>query len=266
MNEQTESVMITKLHYRQLDFLKLFKLCREIGIVKRKRKMPMDYNDLPQGEDNARSACRRLLQSVIKHLFPGSIITSNRDHYYIEIPIEIRDDLSVVSLNLGRFEANLDIKIRNAARQFLLLREFNVSYVRSNFPYHISVYLRPEIRRNVSSVLTDENFYETALAVKECAEIYNTAVAEITEGVDLYEAYVENQAKLAAELKAKKAEERNKKLKDLKNAIVEDAATDVAPTTNTPTHSIEELNSLREDRIDNAQNAFNLALEKFRRG
>ena len=58
--------MDKQIHYRQIDYLRLFRLCKNIGFINRKRKMPSEY-----GEDisNARSAGKRLLRSLIKELF-----------------------------------------------------------------------------------------------------------------------------------------------------------------------------------------------------
>ena len=53
MKEMISTVMKEMISYYQIDFLRLFRLCVNEGIVNKKRKMPVDYiNDMNKFTQN----------------------------------------------------------------------------------------------------------------------------------------------------------------------------------------------------------------------
>lgn len=78
---------IQKKHIYQLDFLKLFRLCRELGLVSRCRKMPIQYDNL----SNMKSSCRRLLRLVVAHSFPNYDIRGKSYNYELTRSVSDRE-------------------------------------------------------------------------------------------------------------------------------------------------------------------------------
>jgi hypothetical protein len=62
------------LQYKQIDFLRLFRLTRSLGIIKRKRKMPNQYDN----QAYIASSCSKLFKSFLTGLFENCSIQSAR--------------------------------------------------------------------------------------------------------------------------------------------------------------------------------------------
>jgi len=72
--------------FRQIDFLRLFRLCRDMGLVNRKRKMPIEY--LRDGE--CKNACKRLLKEVLQEVYKEHQIHVGYNSATAHIPNELQ--------------------------------------------------------------------------------------------------------------------------------------------------------------------------------
>jgi hypothetical protein len=61
------------IQYRQIDFLRLFRLCRDQGIVRRKRKMPIQYDRA----SHINSSCSKLFKSFLTGTFEDATVEPN---------------------------------------------------------------------------------------------------------------------------------------------------------------------------------------------
>jgi hypothetical protein len=194
---------ITTNHYRQLDFLRLFKLARELELVKRKRKMPTSYNDLSnptKAATDARSACRRLLRTVLKHLFNDRfVVTSNWSNYFVTIPKEERTALTFFIKNMDRLRNSQQKSIREAVSSYHELSADIDGAIHPALPHQIRVRLsnisqRDErIRRQGSNGVyvarrqPPENFYRCALACIRYKKIWDQHMGIIMAAYKLVE-------------------------------------------------------------------------------
>ncbi len=185
MSEIDKQLAITQNHYRQLDFLRLFRLARSLGLVKRKRKMPVDYDNPTNTKvnSNARSACRRLLRVIIKHLFDDCEVTSNWNHYFITLPQEHRVVLSYFMRNIGYLGRSDNREVRDAVASFREIREHIDGFVYPALPAQIKVRLstsRRSARQNIDMpVKPAENFYRCAVACMNYKTIWTTHIDAI---------------------------------------------------------------------------------------
>jgi hypothetical protein len=173
----SEPVVITTQQYRQIDFLRLFRLCKSLELVNRKRKMPTEYNtgDIEKDQKNARSACRRLLRALIVNIFPDTYtIRSNYNCYHIEFPNDMRDAISFLNSNIRNFERADDEELRNAAVGYRQITDRNRVFIHARVPYSIKInFSNPGVRYGSYVFKPAENFYECA---KECVafqEVWN---------------------------------------------------------------------------------------------
>lgn len=153
--EIPKHIDITPQQYRQLDFLRLFRLCRNLELFNRKRKMPVEYNtdDVDKNDKNSRSACRRLLRALIVHIFPETYtIKSNFNNYFIEFPPEMRSALSYMNSNLYDFQRSEDPEYREAATGYRLLAGQLGGFVYPRIPYSIKIHFAPDQRRRYRDV------------------------------------------------------------------------------------------------------------------
>lgn len=83
------------LQYKQLDFLRLFRLSRELGIVRRKRKMPIQY----ERSTHINSSCSKLFKTFLTGLFEDSDIQvdNRRGVYTIQTPEGAGEKLSFLN-------------------------------------------------------------------------------------------------------------------------------------------------------------------------
>jgi len=254
MTTDTDQLALTSFHYRQIDFLRLFKLARQLGVIKRKRKMPVEY----KGEDekaytNARSACRRLLREVIKHTFPGYELNSNWNHYYVHIPDNIRRALSYLRRNYGRLERHSDRNVRDVIAHYGLLVEHIDSHIYPSFPYQINIHLsssrRGRYRRAMrrargragEETRPSENFHKCALACLEYKKLWDRYIGEIVDVAEILQ----------------KEDATPKPAKKKKVAEVPNSETDIRD-------AIDRHRETREERVRNAQNTFDQALSRYK--
>lgn len=157
------SIEITTQQYRQIDFLRLFRLCRNLNIINKKRKMPINYSsgDLDKDDRNSRSASRRLLREVIKYSFKDYPISSSSTTYYITIPKQINDNLTWFINNYYRIERIQEASnLVNAYRNITNFRNRNIGL---GLPQNISIYLAyGNVNRRDYLYKPNKSFYEIA--------------------------------------------------------------------------------------------------------
>jgi len=206
MSEEKETpkyVDITPQKYRQLDFLRLFRLCRSLELFNRKRKMPTEYNtdDSDKDDKNSRSACRRMLRALIIHVFPdGYIVKSNFNNYFVEFSIEMRNTLSYINSNLHEFRRSSVDEYREAAEGYTLLASSIGGFVYPRIPYNIKIHFADDLARRQHRGLRrmaldgnsdgsfvwkpSESFYKCAVACleyKEHWDKYSELLIEVVE-------------------------------------------------------------------------------------
>jgi len=170
--------MDKKIQYRQIDFLRLFRLCRQRGIVKRKRKTPTEYGDDSSG---ARGAGKRLLRALIKELFNEFEINSDFGTYFLAIPRADRDMLSGLSSRTRTFFDNAQ-EGADALRRFGELRQNISGHILPSLPYEIKIHIGsndPADRHNslqgrgIATARPRENFYVCAISCIKYKELWD---------------------------------------------------------------------------------------------
>lgn len=192
-----KQVVVTTQQYRQIDFLRIFRLCKDLGLFNRKRKMPTEYvlENQENNDKNGRSACRRLLRALIVHIFPSNYtIKSNFNNYFVEFPIDVRNALSYINANSYNIERSSNLEHREALTGFRLIATNLNDFVYPRIPYSIKIHFSPEQRRRYGYVRNTgngredyiwkppENFYQcakTCLEYKENLEKYIELIMKI---------------------------------------------------------------------------------------
>lgn len=84
-----------QIMYRQIDFLRLFRLCKKMGYVKRKRKMPVQYDK----QSYVHSSCSKLFKTFLTGLFEDTDIhvDTRRHEYTIQIPSAAAEALQFIT-------------------------------------------------------------------------------------------------------------------------------------------------------------------------
>lgn len=211
-----KNVTITPQQYRQIDFLRLFRLCRNLELFNRKRKMPVEYNtdDVDKNDKNSRSACRRLLRALIVHVFPdGYTIKSNFNNYFIEFPPQMRDALSYLNSKLYDFQRSEDKEYTEAAVGYRLLARSVGGFVYPRIPYSIKIHFAPDQRRRYRDVRRiamggnssgsfiwkpSESFYQCAKACLEYKEHWDKYADLLVKVVERHRAEAEEKRKKKA--------------------------------------------------------------------
>lgn len=209
--ESPKEVTVTRQQYRQIDFLRLFRLCRNLGLFNRKRKMPKEYNsdDLEKDDKNARSACRRLLRILIVHIFPDHYnIKSNFSNYFIEFPPEMRSALSYINNAVYDLERSEDKEYREAAAGYRLISSHVSGFVYPRIPYSIKIHFSSDQRRryrDVRRLAMGQNTYGD-FVFKPPEDFYNCAKACLE-----YKEHWEKYADLLIKVAERHKREREKK-------------------------------------------------------
>lgn len=93
------------LQYYMLSYLAVFRLGRQLGAFKRKRKTPLDYSEERNSHNKGELAIAKLVKDIIEHIasqHPTFFITNNLHAYsgsqmYLSFTIETRNLLSTYS-------------------------------------------------------------------------------------------------------------------------------------------------------------------------
>lgn len=163
--------------YRQIDFLRLFRLCCSLGIAKRKRKMPIEYDN----EDMAIASGRRLLKLFLeKHIFIGwPKVRTQYENFCVNILLEDRLAINIIA-SLQYHTSLLNVcgdKGREASTKY---SELSVSsdFVLVRLPHEIKINVNGNTR-NISSHRPSDNLYECALACMEYKRLWNENITVI---------------------------------------------------------------------------------------
>lgn len=247
--------------YRQIDFLRLFKLCKEQGIVKRKRKMPTEYKS-----NNERSAGKRLLHDLVKHLFPNYDIKSDSVYFYIVIPKEINYALAGLASKPRSFFDNAGGEGEQILRKFGMVRQNLGGHIFPAFPYEININVinvdissryNQLINNNIQTSRPRDSYYTCALSCIEYAKIWNGNIQAL---VDFYRDEEGRQKQREAEALLRKKERRQAerlRLEQEKGGKIEVQKEDVK--------KLKEVVETKEKKQP-AQDAFNIAMQKYIRG
>jgi hypothetical protein len=80
--------------YKLLDYLRLFRLCKNLGYIKRQRKMPNQYKS-----KNGWSAHLRLFSELLKNHFQGYVINSQRSRFMYRISLSKENQNIINNIN-----------------------------------------------------------------------------------------------------------------------------------------------------------------------
>lgn len=225
--------------YRQIDFLRLFRLCRSMGVAKRKRKMPIEYND----DSKAAAVGRRLLKSLLeKEVFNGWKINMRSESICLYIKIEDRAALLClrsVFNSTDRFYA-YEEKAREAMAKYNEIAAGS-QHVRPYMPYEIKITTR---RLHRPEYKPTNNFFKCALEVIEYKRLWDSNIKIIR---DFYAFYTEREREMLRE--ANKLAEG--KWKGERLAVQHEE-----------NEQIDGRESVQRQQV--AQNRFDEALERFR--
>lgn len=254
--------------YMQIDFLRLFRLCRSLGVAKRKRKMPIEYNT----DNKASAASRRLLKSLLeKHLFVGWCVSTQYENLRVQIPTEIRQIFRAI--NSVRYDNSLrnicGDEIDAAIDKYNLLAD-GIPYIRPYLPYEIKV---SALNRSqlVGRYRPTEKFYECALACIEFKELWDANIQALR---DFYYFFQTKRDEINANQR-RQGEERNREEAEARRVVAQEIErrriAEVAETAEA--NRIEEerraavaaqVSAEAERRRESAQNRFEQALSRFR--
>lgn len=264
------------LQYRQINFLRLFRLCKNMGIIKRKRKMPNEYKDA-----NQKTAGKKLVHAVIKELFPNYDIKSDSAYYYITIPKNINEVLASLGSKPRSYFTNAGAEGEDALRRFGLLRQNMGGHIFPVFPYEIKVsVINTETNSRYNTLIRSgirgcsrprEDFYSCAKLCVEYKKLWEEHAQYL---VDFFRVEEGRQKEREAEALRQKQERRRAERLRLEQERAGIAATQNKKSEEPKKEESkkEELKKLEEqiekekqNKITNAQSSFNQALERFMR-
>jgi hypothetical protein len=251
-----------RLLYIQLDYLRLFRLCRKLGIVNRKRKVPGEYDT----DGKALGATRRLLKDFVKHIFPECSITSGRIIMAI-LPSAEHNVIRDLNNKSEGFFSNAPDGER--AQELLReLREHIDGFVCPALPYEIRILSSSSVPMSRFNAIAVKNhmtnrppdeFYRCALACLKYREIWDRNMAFLREFLVRESAMeAERIAEREREKKVRRAAERER-LKAEKHLADKDKEIIAKKM-----REMKEKTLLEEKKKkEQAQNLFNQAMEKY---
>lgn len=238
------------IKYIQLDFLRLFRLCREIGAIGRKRKVPIDYNE----PKKAIHAGRRLLKILITFLFPNFQMTNRNGIYFVNVPHNIRNDFMFINNRHEEYFNLLGEEGRNIQDLYADLKSHRNGFIRSFLPSEFRIYAQSySIMSEYNIAVSNgaicrprEEFYRCAKTILEYKNIWDNNVEKIRE-------FVERELSLTNQRNAQLAETQREQ-RQRENAQ------------HTARACLEQqVRVTAQTRLNNAQSLFNNALEEYRR-
>ena len=156
--------------FRQIDFLRLFRLCKGMGLVNRKRKMPIEY----LRDSECKSACKRLLSLVVKEVYKDcqthAGFSSASAYIQPELQRQLQqmirdvfyDDYHYYGDRVGRRQVTLPVPEMTLLNSFNNFTGFGNEHVSLSFPNYIMFNYRAYNRVDRRSQ-PRENFYHCAL-------------------------------------------------------------------------------------------------------
>lgn len=184
-----------RTQYRQIDFLRLFRLCRARGIVKRKRKMPAQFDRA----SHENSCCSKLFKSFLTDTFEDAEIkVDNRaGTYSIITPEGAAERLRFIRDNLGAIRTNHPEMFRRYSELTTPDNDFVRSLTSCNFAYFLITVAAqrnsrygnlienlPENARANQVSRPKEEYYRCALACLEFKELWNNHIGVLCSFVD----------------------------------------------------------------------------------
>lgn len=249
--------------YRQIDFLRLFKICKDAGIVKRKRKMPTEYK-----ENNERSAGKRLLHDLIKHLFPNYDIRTDSAQFYISIPRDIYLALSGLSNKPRSYYDNAGTEGADALQKYTALRQNFGGHIYPRFPYEIiiSIYngdnnskYNQLTRNGIMTSRPREDYYSCATKCIEYQKLWNESAPSLAEFFRVEEG--RQKEREAEALKLKQERRRAERLH-----LEQESAGQKIEKPEELKKVEEKITKEKQSKNQVAQDAFNRAMQQFTRG
>lgn len=163
--------------YLQIDFLRFFRLCRSLGIVNRKRKMPAEYDDNFMAE----GAGRRLLKTFLeKYLFADwpKIRVSYPGHRINVLPndkviFNLIKNISYDSVLM----ALLGSEWTDAYQKYVRLGESNL-YIYPYLPYEIVIYSKCS-NNKTNDYRPQVRFYDCALECIKYKELWDNTMRDL---------------------------------------------------------------------------------------
>jgi hypothetical protein len=249
--------------YRQLDFLRLFRLGKNLGFVNNARKMPSSYHD----DAHSRSACRMLLRYVIKGSFPNCKtvceITSNYSGYYVMLSKEAKDAFSHFNRMTGlpKYRDTSDPVYLDALHSYnSLINPDGLSdneFIVPRFPFSVRIRFTLQTEK-VSSFISKpaESFYRCALDCVKYAEDFDKHVDAVLKSVqkDIDDTEKEKKAQRKRKKKAAPSKQQTVDIKVSKSVKTESA--DLKSFSSTITEE-------KDTRVRNAQSNFDRALSEY---
>lgn len=253
------------LQYRQIDYLRLFRLCRNTGLIKRKRKMPNEYKD-----SNQRTAGKRLIHALIKSLFPNYDTKADSAYYYITIPRDIGNVLTSLGSKPRSYFTNAGKEGEDVLRRFTLIRQNLSGHIFPSIPYEIKVSIINSeqnsrynllVRNGIRTCRPRESFYNCAINCIEYKKIWDENIPVI---VDFFRVEEGRQKEREAEaLKLKQERRRAERLR------LEQEREGVSALQSKKSEELkrleEQIEKEKQIKVSNAQSIFNNALENFMR-
>lgn len=193
------------LQYRQIDFLRLFKLCRELGVIQRKRKMPTQYD----GQNYASLAISKLFKSFLTETFEDLQINAEaRLHSYsINIPHETSEKLRFIN---NRFQTlNVHENYADILTRFTTLMDVsNFNFIISPRDYNftlLKITAMPNVGGRFQSIVANmesrvyvsrprEEYYRAAKDCLAYKAVWNEHIGHLCEFVDRERENIERRA------------------------------------------------------------------------
>jgi len=253
------------IKYRQLDFLRLFRLCKNIGAINRKRKMPIEYNEA----NNSKSASKRLLRVLIKHLFPDCEIKHSDNTYYLVVPIEVRKSFEFINRQRNEyFDAIGDNGTQILQRHSDMVQSVG-GFIQPRIPHEIKIQCISSSRNSVYRLAMEsgaidrppEEFFRCALSLLVYKNKWDNNIPEILEFFRTESQLVnEREAQIKMEREERRRLERERLAQERKDRHEHERLR---------SEQLKELEQRareeRERRLANAQSLFNDALSQHRR-
>lgn len=229
------------VQYLQIEFMRLFKICKELGCVKRKRNMPVDY---PHAEARARQAVTRLMRTLTDHLFPkdeGFSIYTSRERFNIQPNFTTRNVICFANTHVS--------EMRRQPNAVELARLFDGFMNPAVARVHVRMFSN-QFRVDPSP----NNGYRTpnfCACAKELIEFKNAFMA-------FYVAWVAHMEGLKT-VQEREAEQREAEIEIARQAEVRRAAEEARQRSRAPVTA-----ATAEARRASMQQSFNQSLENFR--
>ena len=171
---------VVSMKFRQIDFLRLFRLCKSIGLVARKRKMPSEYSK----DGECKNACKRLLTLVVKEVFKDHTLRPGYSSVQVYTPSETSSQLREIAQQVlyPDYYRNRLIAMPGEVRERVIaLQNFD------NFGNgHISLSFPSSIAFNYRSYATNiakDSFYHCAL---DCIAFKTYWDEQVTSILEIY--------------------------------------------------------------------------------